>query len=266
MRARLALLLLCLVATPARAGLDAEAAAAASRAAIGSNPPDFRLRERDGQVLALSEFRGKPLLVNFIYTGCHTVCPTSSRALKRAVDAMRERFGPNQFNVASIGFDQPQDSPLALRDFAARQRISDPNWAFLSPRGEDVPALARAYGFSYAASPMGFEHTLQVSILDAQGRILAQVLGDDYPPDAIGEPLKQVLAGSLAAGQASGLSDLWDKVRILCSVYDPATGKYRTDWGLALEIAGGLTFLGFMLAMVIGEWRARREARRARAA
>ncbi|GMU44802.1 MAG: SCO family protein [Xanthomonadales bacterium] len=255
------LLALCGLSTPAPAGLDAEAAATASRTAIGSTPPDFRLRERDGQALALSAFRGKPLLVNFIYTGCHTVCPTSSRALKRAVNAMRERFGPNQFNVASIGFDQPQDSPLALRDFAARQRIDDPNWAFLSPRREDVPALARAYGFSYAASPMGYDHTLQVSILDAQGRILTQVLGDDYPPDAIGEPLKRLLAGSLVEGDAGSFSDLWDKIRILCSVYDPATGKYRNDWGLALEIAGGLSFLGFMLAMVIGEWRARRALR-----
>lgn len=267
MRARAALALLLAVAATlasaqgSREGLDANAAATASRAAIGSTPSNFEFRERDGSALRLADFRGKPLLVNFIYTGCHTVCPTSSRALKRAVDAMRDRFGADQFHVASIGFDQPQDSPLALRDFAARQRIVDPNWAFLSPQAADVAELARAFGFSFAATPMGFDHTLQVSIVDASGRIRAQVLGDDFGAEALGEPLRQLIGGSLVAGQARSLADLWDKVRILCSVYDPSTGKYRSDWGLVLEIAGGLTFLGFMLAMVLGEWRARRALR-----
>jgi hypothetical protein len=101
--------------------------------------------------------RGKPLLVNFVYTGCFDVCPTSSRALYKAVDAMRGRFGFDQFQVVTIGFNQPTDTPLAMRDFAARLRITDTNWEFLSPRAEDVAALTRDFGFSYVATPMGYD-------------------------------------------------------------------------------------------------------------
>ena len=244
-------------------GLDQAQAIRVSQAAVGVTPGNYQLRNREDVAIPLSQFRGKPLLVNFIYTGCFRVCPTSSRALKRAVDAMRDRFGHDQFNVVSIGFNQPTDSPMALREFAAQQRIVDPNWEFLSPREDDVAALARDFGFSFVATPIGFDHTLQVSILDSAGRITTQVYGDAFAADSLGEPLKRLLAGTLVT-QTTSFADLVDKVRILCSVYDPTTGKYRVNYAMYLEIAGGLTFILAMLAFAISEWRARRTAARLR--
>ena len=82
-------------------------------------------------------YRGKPLLVSFIYTGCFQVCPTTTRSLDEAVRALQGRFGDNQFNVVSIGFNQPADSPQALKAFAAQHRITRPNWDFLSPAAAD---------------------------------------------------------------------------------------------------------------------------------
>lgn len=243
-------------------GLNQAAALSASQAVLGTLPADYTLLDRAGQPVSLSRFRGKPLLVNFVYTGCFDVCPTSSVALYKAVDAMRERFGSDQFEVVTIGFNQPTDTPLAMRDFAKRLRIKDPNWEFLSPRAEDVAALTRDFGFSYVPTPMGFDHTLQVTLVDADGRIHRQVYGEAFAADSLGEPLKQLLTGSLRTGsviaRSSGLKDLIGKVRILCSVYDPRTGKYRVDYSLYLEIAGGLTFILTLLVLAIQEWRSRR--------
>ena len=205
--------------------------------------------------------RGRPLLVNFIYTACFEICPNSTLALAKAVNAMRQRFGSSQFNVVSIGFDQPTDSPAALRSYAAQRRISDPNWEFLSPRREDVPALARDFGFSYVATPGGFDHTLQVSIVDAEGRIRRQVVGDTFSADMLGEPLKKLIGG-LPVGDTLRLTDIFDRVRILCSVYDPATGEYRVSYALYFEIAGGITFILAMIWFAINEWLLVRAARR----
>lgn len=241
-------------------GLDQEEAFAFSRATIGTIPRDHVLLDRQGREVSLSDYRGKPLLLNFVYTSCFQICPNSTRSLFAAVRAMRDRFGHEQFNVLSIGFNQPEDSPLALRTFAAQQRIDDPNWELLSPRASDVPALARDFGFSYVATPLGFDHTLQVSIVDADGRIHAQVYGDAFAADSLGEPLRQLLTGALAAAPVS-FADLIDKVRILCSVYDPVSGKYRVNYAMYIEIAGGITFILFMIAFVINEWRTRRALR-----
>jgi len=249
-------------ASPARAsfGLDQQAAFEFSRSTIGHVPGDYVLRDRHGREVALSSYRGKPLLVNFIYTGCYQICPNGTRALFAAVRAMRDRFGVDQFNVVSIGFDQPTDSPQALAQFATQQRIDDRNWEFLSPRADDVAALSDDFGFRFAATPAGFDHTLQVTILDRDGRIYRQVYGDGFAADSLGEPIKQLIAGTLVSDTGSW-SDLLGRVRILCSVYDPITGKYRTDYTLYLEIAGGVTFALAGVFFVIGEWRNRRRRR-----
>lgn len=251
---------------PATFGLDQAAALRRSQSVLGQSPTDFVLVDQDRREVALSRFRGRPLLVNFIYTGCFHVCPNSTRALHKAVAGMRDRFGSEQFNVVTIGFNQPSDSPTAMRDFARQQRIDDPNWLFLSPKRGDVAALSDAFGFSFVATPMGFDHILQVSIVDARGRIHSQVYGEAFTADALGEPLRRMLAGALLSPPAlasSSFSDLLDRVRILCSVYDPSTGKYRVDYSLYIEIAGFLTFTLTLLVVLLGEWRGRRARRRA---
>ena len=177
----------------------------ASQAVVGKLPGDYTLRDRAGQPVspvpvsrqaAAGELR------------LHRLLPGLPDQFARAVQArwrrMRGRFGVEQFKVVSIGFNQPTDSPLALRDFAAQQRINDPNWEFLSPRADDVAALARDFGFSYVATPIGFDHTLQVSILDADGRIHRQVYGDAFTADSLGEPLKQLVTGSLGTVVSPG--------------------------------------------------------------
>ncbi len=244
--------------SPDRAfGLDQLDAFEFSRSTIGQVPRDYVLRDRNGQEVALSSYRGKPLLVNFIYTSCFQICPNGSRALYAAVRAMRDRFGHDQFNVVSIGFNQPEDSPQALAAFARQQRIEDRNWELLSPRAADVEALVADYGFRFKATPAGFDHTLQVTILDRDGRIYRQIHGDGFAADSLGEPIKQLVTGTLVKDTASW-ADLLGRVRILCSVYDPITGTYRTDYTLYFEIAGGITFAIAGILFMIGEWRSRR--------
>ena len=240
------LLAALIVATAAGAAdgagaLDEKEALRASQAVIGSTVPDYALLDRDGRPLRLSSYRGKPLLVSFIYTGCFQVCPTQTRALNEAVKGLDAVFGPHQFNIVSIGFNQPFDSPTAMRAFAAQQRISAPNWAFLSPPPTTVDRLTRDFGFTYAATPAGFDHLLGVTVVDAAGRIHTQVLGNRLTAAQLGEPLRELLRAAPLPQQLR-LADVVERIRILCAVYDPETGTYRYDIKLIFMIAGGLTF------------------------
>ena len=244
------------------AALDESEALRASQAVIGNTVPDHALRDRDGRPLRLSSYRGKPLLVSFIYTGCFQVCPTQTRALHDAVKGLDARFGPRQYNVVSIGFNQPFDSPTAMRAFAAEQRIDRSNWAFLSPPPASVDQLTRDFGFTYAATPAGFDHLLGVTIVDAAGRIHTQVLGNRLTAAQLGEPLRQLLVAAPLPQQLR-LADVVERIRILCTVYDPETGSYRYDTKLIFMIAGGLTFFFSVGAyFLLDGLRRRRETRR----
>ncbi len=269
--ALLAALALLVAGPPARAddealplpALDATAALRASQAAIGRQLADFTLLDREGRPVRLSDYRGKPLLVNFIYTGCFQVCPTSTRALAEALQAMSGGFDTTQFNVVSIGFNQPADSPQAMKAFALQHRIGSPNWNFLSAPAAIVETLTREFGFVYAPTQAGFDHLLQVGVVDANGRLVTQVYGDDFSADRLGEPLRRLLADQPLPAQLS-LADIVEKVRVLCSVYDPKSGTYRVSYSLAFEVAGGVTFAIAMLWFFALEWRERRRLRRLR--
>ncbi|NUN60905.1 MAG: SCO family protein [Burkholderiaceae bacterium] len=249
-------------------GLDRELALKASQAVIGTQIGDHTLLDREGKPVRLSSYRGKPLLVSFIYTGCFQVCPSTTRSLQETVQGLQKTFGTNKFNVVSIGFNQPDDSPIALKTFAAQYQINQPNWEFLSPSMSTVEAIARDFGFVYAATPAGFDHVLQVSLLDGDGRIVRQVYGEGIPPAELGEPLKMLLSGE-PFEPSMMLDGVMDRIRILCTVYDPKTGDYVVDYTLPIQIAGGVTFFILMLIFMINEWRSNRtsarnkEARRA---
>lgn len=244
--------------------IDEGEATRAARAAIGRVVPDFEVRDRRGKPVRLSSYRGKPLLVSFIYTGCFEVCPTQTRSLYEAVKGLDRLLGENQFNVVSIGFNQPFDTPEAMRSFASQHMIRHRNWEFLSPAPQQVAALTQAFGFSFVATPAGFDHVLGVTVLDAEGRIHTQVLGERMSADRLGSPLRQLLLWEQdkPAAELSSLASVVERVRILCTVYDAKTGEYRYDYKLILEILSGLLFFLSVFVYGIREWLRQRRARR----
>ena len=234
-------------ATEARAfGLDQEAALRLSQGVIGQSPSDYTMLDRAGHPVRLAQYRGKPLLVNFVYTACFNVCPTTTRNLQKAVQNTIAVLGTDRFNIVSIGFNQPFDSPEALKAFSTQHGIHLPNWEFLSPAPAIVDELTQNFGFSYVATTAGFDHLNQISFVDAEGRIVRQVYGESFTAQDIAEPLKAMVTGAPLPPQTSTLAELADRLRIICSVYDPLTGKYRTNYALYFEIAGFISFMIFM--------------------
>ena len=240
--ARLALALpFLLAAVPAAAAdatLDRDYALKTSQAALGKRPANYAFTASDGTRVELSAFRGRPLVVNFVYTGCFQVCPAATQYLKLAAEQAEEALGKERFALATIGFNLPFDSPAAMRDFARRQGVDAANWRFLTPEAAQIEALLADFGFSQVATPKGFDHLLQATILDADGRIVKQVYGETFGLDAFVGPLKALAAG--APLPADGLGSMIEKLRLLCTVYDPVSGKYRLDYAMFVEMLGGL--------------------------
>lgn len=240
--------------------LDEKSAFALSQAAIGRPVGNFTLLDRQERPVDLARYRGKPLLVNFIYTACFQVCPTTTRNLQKAVQNTVSVMGADRFNVVSIGFNQPFDSPAALRDFARQYGIHLPNWEFLSPSSAIVQDLTQNFGFSFVATTAGFDHLNQVTLVDAEGRIVHQVYGEKFSASDLAEPLKRLIAGSPIPPETSTLDEIIERVRIICSIYDPVSGRYRTNYSLYFQVAGFLSFVVFLLYLSVHFWKNRRRS------
>lgn len=243
-------------AAPLAAGPRLEAAAALERseAAIGRQVGAHRLSAADGTAFGLAELRGRPLVVSLVYTSCSSVCPATTQNLKRAVARARAALGENSFAVLTVGFDARNDTPARLAAFAADQDIAgDPLWRVASADAATIDALLDDVGFSYSAAAGGFEHVAQTTLVDAQGYVRRQVYGDDFPIQMFVEPLKGLVFGTQT--RSLSLADLADRVRFLCTVYDPMSGRYRTDYAIFLGIGLGAASLVLMAWVIVGLWR-----------
>ena len=185
---------------------------------------------------------------------CAITCYAEGKAVQNTVSVL----GADRFNVISIGFNQPFDSPQALKDFSVQYGISLPNWEFLSPSPAILDDLTANFGFSYVATPAGFDHLNQITMVDAEGKIFRQVYGEKFNASDLAEPLKAMIAGAAIPPEKDTLKEIMERVRILCSVYDPVTGRYRTNYSVYFMIAGFLTFTGFTIYLCFHVWTNRR--------
>lgn len=232
-----------------------------SQRAIGIPVGDYAFKGPDGGPVRLSQFRGRPVLVSFVYTACSQVCPTTTRFLAKAVDEADRTLGPGRYAVVTIGFNYPYDTPEAMRAFARQQGIDRRDWHFLSPEAGVVEAITADLGFSYAASAGGFDHLTQVTLLDADGRVAAQVYGESFEMSMLVGPLKALLTGS-PLPQVT-VAEIFERVRLLCTVYDPRTGRYRLDYGVVIEILAGFSILLTIVIYLLREWHRHRRQLRA---
>ena len=162
---------LFLVASLNAEAFDENLALKESQAVIGRQVANYKFLDSKGNEVRLAELRGKPLVVNFIYTGCSQVCPATTQFLATAVKEAERTLGPGTFRVATIGFNLPFDDPTSMRAFARKFGIASPNWLFLTPDASALDALTRDLGFRYEPPAAGFDDLLQVSILDRDGRV-----------------------------------------------------------------------------------------------
>jgi protein SCO1/2 len=225
---------------------------ARSEAAIGRTIAGHLLTEADGRPLPIEEMRGKPLIVSLIYTSCASVCPVTTRRLDDAVEQANRVLGADRFNVITIGFDALHDTPRRVAEFAAHQGARGPNWRFASADSATLATLLADLGFSYAAIAGGFEHIAQTTILDRDGRVARHVYGDDFPVQMLVEPLKEAVYGrALAAFSVAGMLD---RIRFLCTAYDPGAGRYRIDYGLVFGSVIGALSLLLAFGLLGREW------------
>ncbi|NOR73061.1 MAG: redoxin domain-containing protein [Mariprofundaceae bacterium] len=225
-----------------------------SQAAIGQTLEGFSLLDRKRGKVALEDYRGKPLVISFIYTACFHTCPIITQSLDRAAGVARDTFGEDSFQLLTIGFDARRDSPEKMRIFARQQGVAgEPGWEFLSADKKTIARLTERLGFIYFKSPRGFDHLAQTTVIDAEGVIRHQIYGENIESPQLVEPLKQLIFGG--SDDDSVFSRLVSRAKLWCTVYDPRTDSYRFQYGMILGFSISILFLIGWGVFMIGMWK-----------
>jgi len=243
-----------IAANSTKPAFDYDTALRISQAAIGNQVGNHALINVDGNPLKLSDFGGKPLILSMIYTSCYQICPMTTRHLSKIVEKARKALGDNSFSVAVIGFDTPVDTPEAMQYFANKQGISDKDWNLLSITQANVEALSKDIGFQYFPSSNGFDHLIQATIIDAEGKVYRQVYGQVFDTPLLVDPLIELVLGRTPP-ESSLLTDLTRKIKLFCTTYDPVRDGYYFDYSLFLGILIGGSIIAFTGTIVIRGFR-----------
>lgn len=232
--------------------LDPAVAIAKSTQALGRAVGDYSLTDSRGIPFSLAEYRGIPLVISLVYSSCSSVCPPTTQHTIDAVTEAGRVFGLDRFAVLTVGFDARNDTVPRMAQFASQQGIKLPNWRVASGDAATIDALLGDLGFSYRAAAGGFDHPTQTTILDRNGKVYRHVYGEAFPLRMFMEPMKDVIYGTSTPFTLTGIVD---RIKFICTSYDPGAGRYRIDYGLVFGSVLAAISLLVMGGLLLREWR-----------
>lgn len=115
--------------------------------------PDARLVDMHGQEVSLRDSLAsrRPMMVNFVFTSCKTICP----AMSATFALVQESMVGKDLELVSISIDPEHDTPSRLREYAAKFSAG-PRWQFLTGSEESSIAVQRAFDV-YRGDKMGHD-------------------------------------------------------------------------------------------------------------
>jgi protein SCO1 len=132
--------------------------------------PAVSLVDQNGNQVSLASFKGKAVLIDFVYTSCPGPCSVLTSKLVSVAQDLGPRLGP-QVEMISLSLDPEHDTPKALKDYAQRLGAERPGWLFLTGKPEDVDRVLAAYNLRRLREADGsVSHMETLFLLGPDGR------------------------------------------------------------------------------------------------
>lgn len=169
----------------------------------GDEVPDFKLRNQDGRIIHLHQFRGRDLLITFIYTRCPlpNFCPLVTHNF--AVIDRQLAVTPGlrgKTHLLSVSFDPEHDTPKRLKAYAVEYVGSDSksafaNWDFAVPEKPVLTEMAKYFDVGITTAPdQTITHTLSTTLIGPDGKVLKFYPGNDWTPEQVINDVKHANA------------------------------------------------------------------------
>jgi len=195
--------------------------------------PDVSVTTASGVQSLSSIWRDKPLLLTMVFSRCAGVCSPFLRSLNSAISDAGG-LGAH-YRVLVLSFD-PQDTVADIETMAATLGVkSNADWIFGVASPSDIKRLAAVTGFwfQWDQASEQYDHPSVVVAID-RGQVVRMLAGASVPSASLREVVQE-LRGKFVASYA-----LAGKVAFRCFEYDPHSGRYTLDWGLALMLLPGM--------------------------
>ncbi|HEV2884364.1 MAG TPA: SCO family protein [Pyrinomonadaceae bacterium] len=163
----------------------------------GDEVPNFRLVNQDGKPVRIHDYKGKTLLLTFIFTRCQdpdqcTLMSSNFAAIDQLLQKETELH--KRTHLLSVSFDTEYDTPKVLRSYGASYtgKYSDEtfeHWEFATGTPDEVKGIAQFFGLRYYKdAKTGNEqmiHSLRTAVIGADSKVVKVYRGNEWKPDDV---------------------------------------------------------------------------------
>jgi protein SCO1/2 len=163
--------------------------AGASEPRPGADAPDVKLVNQDGRPVSLKQFRGRALVVTFIYTRCPLpdYCPLMSANFAQLNSALlKDEALRGRAHLLSVTLDPEYDKPEVLKAYGRTYAGGKfDNWDFATGDPAEVRRLAEFFGLTYKAEGDQVIHSLRTAVVTPDGKLFKLYRGNEWKPDEV---------------------------------------------------------------------------------
>lgn len=161
---------------------------------IGRPVPDFTLTDQVRRSISLRQFSGKVIAINFIYTSCAlpNFCFRNSNTFGVLQKRFKEKMG-RDLVLLTVTFDPQRDGPEVLAKYAKTWKADPARWHFLTGSVPTIQRVSNLFGMDYFPDEGLMNHSLHTAIVDRQGRLVANIEGNQFTAEQLGDLVQNVL-------------------------------------------------------------------------
>jgi protein SCO1/2 len=162
--------------------------------AVGQLVPDFTLIDQARHTVTLAAFRGKVVAINFIYTNC--ALPQFCFRIANHFGVLERRFASRvgrDLMLLTVTFDPARDQPEQLAEYASQWSATPGTWHFLTGAVPDVQRVCSLFGVDFYPDEGLMNHSSHTAVLDREGRLVANIEGNQYTTSQLGDLVETVL-------------------------------------------------------------------------
>ena len=168
--------------------------AAAAPLNIGQPVPDFTLTDQAHARVSLSQFRGKVVALNFVYTSC--VLPQFCYRMANYFGVMQQRFRGRlgrDLVLLTVTFDPVRDTPERLAEYGRQWNADARVWHFLTGPAGDVQRVTSQFGLDAFPDEGLFSHSTRTVVIDRRGVLAASIEGNQFTAAQLGDLIETEL-------------------------------------------------------------------------
>ena len=189
------ILVVIIIILVTRSPSNSEAAVLQGTDLGGVSAPDFHLNDQFGNPVSLSQFRGHPVVLTFLYTHCPDTCPLIADKLHLTLTKLGS--DSSKVGILAVSTDPQNDTTQSAYEFSQVHHLLD-QWHFLLGDSATLAPIWSAYHiFSKpatptASSPGAVDHTIAIYVIDKQGHERV-FFSDDFDPNVLASDLQTLL-------------------------------------------------------------------------